>query len=113
MKRKILPAAILACVTFAVAWPASLQAAIVNVTLAVTTEDGFRLNNSSGAALTNGSLVRVGYFYNPATGLGLDNTAITGLYNTTSTFSQNLSSLNSKFLEIGVGSICFNLVNGL
>jgi len=88
------------------------QAAIVNVSLSVVTEDGFNLRGSSGAALANGSLVRIGYFYNPSTGLALDNTAITALYNPSAEFSANRDSLSAKFLEIGTATVGFVGING-
>ena len=88
------------------------QAAIVNVSLSVVTEDGFNLRGSSGAALANGSLVRIGYFYNPSSGLALDNTAITALYNPSAEFSANRASLSAKFLEIGTATVGFVGING-
>ena len=111
MKKSLKSLWLLICLGLAGAVP-SASAAIVNISVSVGTEDGFKLVDSSESALANGSLVRIGLFYNPSTGAALDNTAIAALYNPLSAFSANLTSLSSSFLEIGTGTIGFTGLNG-
>ena len=89
------------------------QAAIINISLNVTTADGFILRDSSNSALANGSLVRIGYFYNPLNGGGLASSAISALYQSSATFAANNSSLLGSFLEIGTGATGYTQLNGL
>jgi hypothetical protein len=89
------------------------QAAIINISLFVGTEDGFTLRNASNSALANNSLVRIGYFYDPSNGNGLSSTSISALYQPSATFAANNSALLAKFLEIGTGATGYTQLNGL
>jgi len=89
------------------------NAATVNLSLVVSTEDGFALRNSQGSFLPETGIVKIGYFYDAATGNGLDGSAISALYSAAASFSANNSALLGKFLEIGSAQIGVTSVNGL
>ena len=89
------------------------NAATVNLSLVVSTEDGFALRNSLGSFLPETGIVKIGYFYDSATGNALGSSAITALYSAGDSFSANNSALLGKFLEIGSAQIGVNSFNGL
>ena len=89
------------------------NAATVNLSLTVSPEDGFSLRNKLGNFLPETAIVKIGYFYDSSTGNALDNTAITALYSTATSFSAGNSALLGKFLEIGSAQIGVNSINGL
>jgi len=89
------------------------NAATVNLSLTVAPEDGFTLRNSLGNFLPETAIVKIGYFYDAATGNGLDGLAISALYSNAASFSANNSALLGKFLEIGSAQIGVNSINGL
>jgi len=89
------------------------NAATVNLSLTVSPEDGFTLRNSLGNFLPETAIVKIGYFYDSATGNALDSSAITALYSTAVSFSAGNSALLGKFLEIGSAQIGVNSINGL
>jgi hypothetical protein len=89
------------------------NAATVNLSLVVSTEDGFALRNSLGSFLPETGIVKIGYFYDSTTGNGLSGSAITALYSAGASFSANNSALLGKFLEIGSAQIGVSSVNGL
>jgi hypothetical protein len=89
------------------------NAATVNLSLVVSTEDNFTLRNSLGNFLPETAIVKIGYFYDAATGNGLSDSAITSLYSTSASFSANNSALLGKFLEIGSAQIGVTSLNGL
>jgi len=89
------------------------NAATVNLSLTVSPEDGFTLRNSLGNFLPETAIVKIGYFYDSATGNALDSSAITALYSTAASFSAGNSALLGKFLEIGSAQIGVNSINGL
>jgi hypothetical protein len=89
------------------------NAATVNLSLTVSPEDGFTLRNSLGNFLPETAIVKIGYFYDSATGNALDSSAITALYSTAASFLAGNSALLGKFLEIGSAQIGVNSINGL
>ena len=89
------------------------NAATVNLSLVVSTEDNFTLRNSLGNFLPETAIVKIGYFYDSATGNALDSSAITALYSAAASFSAGNSALLGKFLEIGSAQIGVNSINGL
>ena len=89
------------------------NAATVNLSLSVSTEDGFTLRDSLGNFLPESGIVKIGYFYDAATGNGLTGSAISALYSEAASFSANNNALLGKFLEIGSAQIAFNSFNGL
>ena len=89
------------------------NAATVNLSLTVAPEDGFSLRDSLGNFLPETGIVKIGYFYDSATGNALDKAAITALYSTAANFSAGNSALLGKFLEIGSAQIGMNSINGL
>jgi len=99
-------------VAFALLAPFS-NAAIVNLSLSVAPEDGFTLRDSLGSFLPETAIVKIGYFYDSASGSALDSSAITALYSTAASFSAGNSALLGKFLEIGSAQIGVNSFNGL
>jgi hypothetical protein len=90
-----------------------VNSATVNVNLSVSTPDGFTLQNSDGANLSSGSLVKLGVFVNTTSGLQLNNASVQGLYNASSTYNQNTTSILANFIQIGEGKINFGMANGL
>jgi hypothetical protein len=89
------------------------NAATVNLSLTVAPEDGFTLRDSIGNFLPETGIVKIGYFYDAATGNGLNDLAISALYSNAASFSANNSALLGKFLEIGSAQIGVNSFNGL
>ena len=89
------------------------NAATVNLSLSVSTEDGFTLRDSLGNFLPETGIVKIGYFYDAATGNGLTGSAISALYSGAASFSANNNALLGKFLEIGSAQIGVNSFNGL
>ena len=89
------------------------NAATVNLSLVVSTEDGFALRNSLGSFLPETGIVKIGYFYDSTNGTELSGSAITALYSAGASFSANNSALLGKFLEIGSAQIGVTSVNGL
>ena len=89
------------------------NAATVNLSLTVAPEDGFTLRNSLGSFLPETAIVKIGYFYDSASGNALDSSAITALYSSAASFSAGNSALLGKFLEIGSAQIGVNSINGL
>jgi len=89
------------------------NAATVNLSLTVAPEDGFTLRNSRGNFLPETGIVKIGYFYDSATGNALDGLAIKALYSTAASFSAGNSALLGKFLEIGSAQMGVNSINGL
>jgi hypothetical protein len=90
-----------------------VNSATVNVNLGVSTPEGFTLKNSAGADLSSGSLVKLGVFVNTTSGSELNNASVQGLYNASSTYNQNTTSILANFIQIGEGMINFGLANGL
>jgi hypothetical protein len=89
------------------------NAATVNLSLTVAPEDGFTLRDSLGNFLPETGIVKIGYFYDSATGNALDSSAITALYSAAASFSAGNSALLGKFLEIGSAQMGVNSINGL
>ena len=89
------------------------NAATVNLSLVVSTEDNFALRNSLGSFLPETGIVKIGYFYDSINGNELSGSAITALYSAGASFSANNSALLGKFLEIGSAQIGWSSVNGL
>jgi len=89
------------------------NAATVNLSLTVAPEDGFTLRDSLGNFLPETGIVKIGYFYDSATGNALDGLAIKALYSTAASFSAGNSALLGKFLEIGSAQMGVNSINGL
>jgi len=89
------------------------NAATVNLSLTVAPEDGFTLRNSLGNFLPETAIVKIGYFYDSASGNALDRSAITALYSSAASFSAGNNALLGKFLEIGSAQIGVNSINGL
>ena len=90
-----------------------VNSATLNVNLTVSTPDGFTLKNSAGADLSSGSLVKLGVFVNTTSGVQLNNASVQGLYNASSTYNQNTTSILANFIQIGEGKINFAMANGL
>ena len=90
-----------------------VNSATVNVNLGASTAEGFKLKDSAGADLTSGSLVKLGVFVNTTSGLQLNNASVQGLYNASSTYNQNTTSILANFIQIGEGKIDFGMANGL
>jgi hypothetical protein len=57
--------------------------------------------------------VKLGVFVNTTSGLQLNNASVQGLYNASSTYNQNTTSILANFIQIGEGMINFGLANGL
>jgi hypothetical protein len=95
------------------------QAAVVEISLNTLTEDSFYLRNGSGARLSDGSLVRIGYFYtstpspSPSTTVAMSSTDIGRLYSTAPTFAAAKAALSGSFLEIGTAQIGYTSINGI
>jgi hypothetical protein len=106
LKTLMLASAALWMVSFA-------DAATVNLSLTVSPEDGFTLQDQLGNFLPETGIVKIGYFYDSTTGNALDGSAITALYSTATSFSAGNSALLGKFLEIGSAQMGVNSINGL
>jgi len=89
------------------------SAATVNLSLTVSPADGFFLRNSAGNFLPETAIVKIGLFYDPATGSELTGSAISALYSSSASFTANNSALLGKFLEIGSAQMGVNSINGL
>lgn len=92
------------------------QAAVINIGLTVSTEDGFSLyKNGGNTTLEAGSLVRVGYFYSTvgAVATALTSSEISTLFSGAGSFGAAKAALTSRFLEVGTGKIGYNVLNGL
>jgi hypothetical protein len=92
------------------------RAAVVDISLNVLTEDSFYLRDASKAAsLSDGSLVRIGYFYTttPTTTVAMSSGAIANLYSTAPTFAAAKTALSGSFLEIGTARIGYTSYNGI
>jgi len=88
------------------------HAATVNVSLTVGTDDGFSLKDANGNLLPETAIVKIGYFYDSATGNALTGSAISSLYSTAASFSAGNNALLGKFLEVGSAQIGVNSFNG-
>ena len=92
------------------------HAAVVEISLNTLTEDSFYLRDSSKtASLSDGSLVRIGYFYTStaSTTAAMSSSDIASLYSTASTFAAAKTALSGRFLEIGAAQIGYTSINGI
>ena len=92
------------------------HAAVVEISLNTLTEDSFYLRDSSKtASLSDGSLVRIGYFYTStaSTTAAMSSSDIASLYSTASTFAAAKTALSGRFLEIGTAQIGYTSINGI